>query len=146
MYEVGAKIVYGNTGVCEVMDCTTPKRPGIAKGQLYYVLKPLYQNGIIYTPVENPRVFMRPVISREEAEKLIDLIPAIRAEPYHNDRQQQISDHYRDAISSHECSDLIELVMSIYCKKQEVDASGRKLSQVDGKYMKLGEEIGRAHV
>lgn len=141
MYEVGAKIVYGSTGVCEVVDCTTPKRAGFEKGQLYYVLKPLYQNGMIYCPVDNKRVFMRPVISREKAEKLIDLIPAIRAEPYHSERQQEVSDHYRDAISSHDCADLIELVMSIYSKKQEVDANGRKLSQLDGKYMKLAEDL-----
>ena len=63
MYSVGELIVYGGTGVCEVEAVET-------KGERqFYRLRPLYQSGIISVPVDG-KVFMRPVISREEAEEL----------------------------------------------------------------------------
>lgn len=141
MYEIGDMIVYGNSGVCEVTGYTTPKLPGIDQKQQYYALRPLYQQGNIYCPVENPRVFMRPVLTREEAMRLISLIPEIEAAPCESNGLQEITEHYRSAINTHDCGDLIELVMSIYCKKQAVEAKKRKFSQLDGRYMKLAEDL-----
>jgi len=69
VFAKGTKIMYGNTGVCEVMDYATPDLPGMPRGTKYYVLRPLFQSGTIYCPVEQPKVFMRPVMSREEAEE-----------------------------------------------------------------------------
>lgn len=142
MFKIGTMVVYGNTGVCEVTDHTTPNLPGIEKGKLYYALRPLYQSGTIYCPAGEPKVFMRPVITREEAEKLIDLIPEISAEPYRGGgRLQDISEHYRNIIGTHRCGDLIEVIMSVYSKKQEAEANGRRLSQLDDRYMKLAEDL-----
>ena len=39
MFAKGTKIVYGNTGVCEVVDYATPNLPGIPRGTRYYVLR-----------------------------------------------------------------------------------------------------------
>ena len=67
MYQIGDLIVYGSTGVCRVEAVETPRhRPGEEERQ-YYLLRPLYQDGTIRIPVDT-KVFMRPVISREEAE------------------------------------------------------------------------------
>ena len=74
MFAKGTKIMYGNTGVCEVMDYATPDLPGMPRGTKYYVLRPLFQSGTIYCPVEQPKVFMRPVMSREEAERMLDAL------------------------------------------------------------------------
>ena len=63
MYQIGQYIIYGSTGVCKVESLVEKSPHG-----LYYVLKPLYESGTIYTPAEHPKVFMRPVISRDEAE------------------------------------------------------------------------------
>lgn len=95
MFAKGTKIMYGNTGVCEVMDYATPDLPGMPRGTKYYVLRPLFQSGTIYCPVEQPKVFMRPVMSREEAEELVALIPTISVEPFHTGRLQELSEHYR---------------------------------------------------
>ena len=40
MFAKGTKIMYGNTGVCEVMDYATPDLPGMPRGIKYYVLRP----------------------------------------------------------------------------------------------------------
>ena len=83
MFQTGAFIVYGNIGVCKVTGIAAPDFPDVDKSQLYYTLKPLYQNGMIYTPV-NTKVFMRPIITAGEAQRLIDMIPSIRVEAYHS--------------------------------------------------------------
>ena len=74
MYKIGQSIIYGNVGVCCVRDIAAGQEIGLEAGQ-YYVLEPRYGNGTIYTPVDTTRVFMRPVISKTEADVLIDQIP-----------------------------------------------------------------------
>lgn len=137
MFAKGTKIMYGNTGVCEVMDYATPDLPGMPRGTKYYVLRPLFQSGTIYCPVEQPKVFMRPVMSREEAEELVALIPTISVEPFHTGRLQELSEHYRSIIGTHSTTDLVEIIKSVYSKKREAEAAGRRVSQMDDRYMKL---------
>ena len=80
MYQTGDLLIYGSTGVCRVLsiDRRQDYVDGIKQDKLYYRLKPLHQGGVIYTPVDNSKVVMRPVISREEAEALIDTIPTLQ--------------------------------------------------------------------
>ena len=144
-YKPGDHIIYGNTGVCRVESIITPDSKDSKRvfdnTRCYYVLKPLYHTETIYTPTDNTKVFMRPVISKEEAERLIDLIPTIQAEAYHADSLQDLRNHYRSATESYDCSDLIELLMSIYLKKQYAEQQKRKFGEVDGKFMKQAEEM-----
>ena len=141
MYNVNDMVVYGNTGVCRVVDIGTPKFHGVDVKQCYYTLKPVFGDGVIYCPVENNRVFIRPVISKEEAEKVIEAIPSIKAEAYHNRSTQLLTEHYCEAINSHSCRELIELVMSIYQKKQSMLGQKRRLGQVDERFMKRAQAL-----
>ena len=52
MFEIGEKIVYGSTGVCEVENIAPMDFAGKGEKELYYVLHPLYQDGVIYAPVQ----------------------------------------------------------------------------------------------
>ena len=135
MYQVGECIVYGSTDVCKVTDIT--EKPNLGT---YYVLKPLYENGTIYTPAENPKVFMRRVISRKEAEHLIDTIPDVQPQPNHTKNLQELREHYRAVTNTHNCADLIGLTVSIHAKKKDQERLGRKLGQVDEKFMKQAED------
>ena len=103
MFQAGDLVVYGTTGVCRVESIDRPNMTGADRHKEYYRLKPLYQDGFIYTPVDNPKVFIRPVVSREEAERLIDLIPSIRAEAYRAPTLQALAQHYQTVVHSHSC-------------------------------------------
>ena len=72
MYNIDDLIMYGTTGVCKVSDIRKSDFAGGDEDRLYYVLEPLYQSGVIYAPVDNQKVFMRAVISEDEAKDLID--------------------------------------------------------------------------
>nr|WP_326184663.1 CarD family transcriptional regulator [uncultured Oscillibacter sp.] len=141
MFQPGELVVYGTTGVCRVESITRPNLTGADRNKQYYLLKPLQQDGVIYTPVENQKVPIRPVISGAEAEALIDLIPTMRAEACRAPTLQALAQHYQDVVRSHDCRDLIELMMSIYAKRQQVESQKRRLGMVDERYMKQAERL-----
>ena len=141
MYQMGDLILYGGTGVCRVTDIVTKKPSRTEPEKQDYVLTPLYQAGTITTPVENGKVFTRPVISRDEAMSLIDRIPTIQAEAYHNQNLQQLENHYKAKLESHDCMDLLCLTMSAYRKKQERERAKLKFGAVDRRYMERAENL-----
>lgn len=141
MYQIGDLILYSSTGVCEVTDIKTLEVAGAEQDRLYYILRPLYQECIISTPVEQSKVFMRPIISRQEAERLIDRIPSIRAKAYHSRVLHQLAEHYEASFKSHDCAALIELTMSIYEKKQGLLQQKRKCSVLDDRFLKRAEDL-----
>ena len=109
MYQVGDLIVYGGTGVCRVME-VGPQ----TGGRLYYTLEPVYGSCRIFTPAENPKVLMRPIVTRQEAERLIDEIPAIQPEAYYNKVLRELTEHYDTILKTYNCGELLKLTMSIY--------------------------------
>ncbi len=139
MYQPGDKIIYGSTGVCEVVEITTPDFEK-DKSRQYYALSPVYQDGTIYTPVDT-KVYMRPVISKDAANDLIDKIPTKQAEAYHNKALRELEEHYNTYLKSHDCEDLIDLVMSIYTKKMDLISQHRKFGAVDERFMKRAEDL-----
>lgn len=141
MYQQGDLILYGRTGVCRVEDITDVRERGASEVQKYYVLRPLYQSCNITTPVENGRVFTRPIISREEAEQVIGAIPEITPEPYHNRNLNQLREYYRSCMETYNCLDLIKMTMSLYAKKREAEEQKRKFGAVDERFMKEAEEL-----
>lgn len=79
MFQAGDFIVYGSTGVCLVEKVGPVEIPGVSKDKLFYTLSPCYESkSKIFTPVDNQKVVMRPVLSREQALQLIDGIKEIR--------------------------------------------------------------------
>jgi len=141
LYQVGELILYGGTGVCRVTEIVAKRFSRTEPEKLYYVLRPLYSSGTITTPVENGKVFTRPVISRDEAIALIDTIPSINAEAYHNSNLQQLESHYRNELESHDCRDLLRLTMSTYQKKVEREKAKLKFGAVDRRYMERAENL-----
>ena len=134
MFEVGDMIVYGRTGVCRVAGIEE------SRGQKYYALTPLYQSCSILTPVEG-KVFMRPVISRAEAEALIDTLPHLEAQPCEGKAMRELTEHYQSSIDSHDCKTLATMTKSIYTKKRLAEREKRKFGAVDERFMKEGEAL-----
>ena len=141
MFQPGELLVSGTTGVSRVEGVATPNLTRAEWGRQYYLLKPLYQDGVIYAPVDSQKVPIRPVISRQEAEDLIDLIPSIQAEACHAPTLQALAQHYQSAVCSHDCRELLELMMSIYAKQRQAEAQKRRLGMVDERYMKQAERL-----
>lgn len=141
MYQKGDCIIYGNTGVCRVTDVGVPQGLPEAGGErLYYTLSPVYGNGTIYIPVDSP-VFMRPVISREEALDLIDRIPAIKEDTFESRDQRTMAEHYSASLKTHACEDLVQLIKTLYMRSKTLADKGKKPGKTDIQYRKRAEEL-----
>ena len=141
MYQVGEWIFYGNVGACQVTEVSKRVIPGIDGERWYYTLLPYEDSCSISTPAETGKIFMRPLITREEAIALIDDIPNIQAEAYYNTVLRQLSEHYDKALKTHDCLTLIRMTMSIHMKRTEAILQKKKLGAVDEKFMKRAEDL-----
>ena len=141
MYQIGDWIFYGNIGACQVREVSRRVIPGMDGEHWYYTLMPLDDTCSISAPADSGKIFMRPLISRAEAEALIDRIPHIQAEAYYNSVLRQLSEHYEQELNTHDCLHLIEMTMSIHRKREEVLQQKRKLGAVDEKFMKRAENL-----
>ncbi|MBW7572392.1 CarD family transcriptional regulator [Caproiciproducens faecalis] len=140
MYQIGEWIVYGNDGVCKVEAVGILDIPGVNKGKVYYTLCPAFRNGKIFTPVDT-NVFMRPVITFDKVQELISLVPFIGENVYNNPNKKLLEDHYQEFFQTHDCSDLIKIIKSVYTKKVDAADQGKKLGQMDERFMKRAEDL-----
>lgn len=141
MYKVEDWIIYGNTGACQVMSVGRPEGRGVLEaGKEYYELSPMLDSSTIFAPVDT-KVFIRPVISREEAEALIDGIPEIGQTPFCNSSPRLLTEHYKEALQSHNCEDLLRLIKGAYEKTQACVRNGKRPGQIDQRYKKRAEEL-----
>ena len=141
MFQPGELLVYGTTGVCRVEGVATPNLTRAEWGRQYYLLKPLYQDGVIYTPLDSGERMMRPVMSAEDARALIAQIPTIRPEAFRERTLQLLSQRYQTLLQSGNGRDLLELTMSVYQKRRQAEKQNRRLGMVDEKYGRQAERL-----
>lgn len=138
MFEVGEYIVYGVKGVCRIEDITHIDISGADKERLYYVLSPVGGgNGKIYAPTDNKKVTMRKVITREEADRLIEELPQIELLWVPDDKQREAK--YKEALSTCDYRAWVSIVKTLYLRKQERVAAGKKITALDERYMRTAE-------
>lgn len=141
MFQKGDYLVYGTLGVCRVRELTTRKFEGLDAAYLYYVLEPLYQDGVLYIPAENPNIPLRPVISAAEANSLIDALPQQKGQAFHSSSTQELTAHYEEAMRTHNCKELFQMVNSLYEKKQGLTLQKKKFGRVDEHFMRRAEDF-----
>jgi len=140
MYQINELVVFGNNGVCKIESIGVPNISGIVKDKQYYTLTSIFSKGsIIYTPVENSKVSMRKIITIEEAQELMDNIQSIPIMIVESEKY--LDEKYRSAISSQKCEDLLQIIKTVYIKQQQKESEGKKLGQVDERYMKQAEDM-----
>lgn len=138
MFDKDEFIVYGRNGVCLVEDIKPMDIDGIGSERLYYVLRPVNSQGsTIFTPVDNQKVPMRKIITKEEALDLIEKIPEIGVLKISNEKMCE--EQYKAAMQSCDCSDMVRVLKTIYLKKQKRIAAGKKITSTDEKYFHMAE-------
>ena len=97
MFEVNDYVFYGASGICRVDEVTTEPFEGALPGVLYYVLHTLSEpKQIIWNPVANEKVYMRYVMTHEEAERFFALLPTLPV--LKGDSAKQLRDAYITSI------------------------------------------------
>ncbi|MBQ9118500.1 MAG: CarD family transcriptional regulator [Lachnospiraceae bacterium] len=139
MYEKGEYVVYGQNGICQVQDITEMQMPGAEHSRTYYVLIPETNNGnTIYIPVDNERLVIRRVLSKAEAERLREEL--IGLEPLQISGEKAREPEYKAALRSCDCRQWAQLIKTLYLRKQERVAQGKKMTSTDERYLKQTED------
>lgn len=139
MFKIDDYIMYGMTGVCKVVDITSEKFINNEQRK-YYVLSPIYSNNtIIKTPVDNDKVSMRKIVSKNKVDSLINDLPNM--ETLWIDDEKIRSVQFKSILKSGKCEELIKLIRSIYFNKEYIKSNGKKLHQADDNIMKEAERL-----
>ena len=140
MFEPGSLVVSGNSGICRVEGVSLKKQLDGVGEAMYYTLTPLFGSGRVYTPVDT-KVFMRPVITAEEAGDLIRRMPQIEPGCCAGTDQRSLAEHYRGLLHTYQCESLVKIIKAVYLKGQAAAAKGKKLGKTDQQFMKRAEEL-----
>ena len=110
MYSVGDKIIYNESGVCTI-EQIAPLEVS-SDGRLYYHLQPLVGSGKYFSPIDSS-AFMRPVMSREEAEALITQIPDIQPAVCTDTRFNHVDAFYKELFKKHSPEALVSIIKGL---------------------------------
>ena len=135
MFNIGDLIVYGNNGVYAVTEyCKSPVDKNDTR--TFYLLTPLYESAsnIIITPVNNDRVTMRTLISKDEAYGIIDKIPYISELTVECERNRR--DRYKEALTSGDLEEYVSIIKSVHTRRENVKKCKKRLSETDAEYEK----------
>lgn len=141
MFEAGDMLVYGTSGVYQVQE-VGPLRHirGADPDKLYYKLTAVRGGEVTYVPVEG-KVFMRPVISGEQAEELLAGAGEIRETGCANRDPRVLREYYQNMIASHSCVELLRLIKSVNAKGQRAAQQGKRLGRTDQDFKKRAETM-----
>ena len=112
MFAVGEKIIYCENGVCTVVKIAPLDMSGASQDKLYYHLAPYVGSGTYFAPVDSG-AFMRPVMSREQAEALIDSIPGIEPAICSDNRFNHVDAFYKELFKKHSCEALVSIIKGL---------------------------------
>lgn len=139
MFQIGQFIVYGGSGVCKVVDIGQVDISGMAKDRTYYTLEPCYTKGSrILTPTDNKKTVMRSLLTKQEADDLIDHVSEIETLWVADERKREAE--YKSVIATCDCYELIRVIKTIYMRREKRIAAGKKVTVSDEKYFKLAED------
>ena len=140
MFKIGDYIMYSLTGVCKVIGIVKEKYFDSDEKD-YYVLEPVYATTktVIKIPVDNKKVFMRPIISEDDIKDLIDKIPL--EEDIWIDDERERNHQFKLMVHSGDCKQWSTLIKSIFLKKEQKKKEGKKITQEDERLMKSAEKL-----
>lgn len=138
MFNVDDTVMYGNAGVCKIIDIRSEDLSG--EDVLYYILRPESdKKSIIYCPVNKQNNKIRKLLSSDEIYKLIDAMPEVETSWIENDQARK--EHFNEIIIRGDHSELIKLIKTLYYNQQEKLKSGKKFHVTDERIMKRAESI-----
>ncbi len=139
MFSVGDYVVYGSNGVCKVTEVGPMDLPGVSKDKLYYTMTPCYiRDSSLYTPIDNNRVVIRPVMTKDEAESFVDSIKDIDGITIKEEKRRELE--YKEAILSCDPEVLVGIIKTIYERMNARIAEGKKVTSSDSKYFHIAED------
>ena len=120
MYAIGEYLVHPGQGVCRVEDVTQG-------AQAVYQLLPVGKRHPVHIsfPVANEGR-LRPILSRDEAQRLIDEYPTIQVEEYRARNNSLEEEHYKAEMREGTCRDSVRIVKTFRARMADLSSRNKK--------------------
>ncbi len=133
MFNIGDLLFYGTNGVCRVSEiCSSPFDSNDARQ--FYKLTPIAENSslVIYTPVDNTQIIMRPLISKEEAEALVARIPYIEKVSVAIEKHRK--ENYRETIREGNPEGYVKIIKTVRARREYFKRTRRRVPDLDNDF------------
>ena len=135
MFEIGEKIVYGSEGVFIVSEyaCSPIDKND---GRSFYILKPAHgpEGNLIFTPVDNDKVRMRAIMTREEALAFLETVSEIGIVTVEKEKSRR--ERYRETMANAGCREYVSIIKTVRQRRKEFLRMKKRLSEADTEYEK----------
>ncbi len=139
MFAIGDYVIYGTSGVCQVEAISPMAVPGTKEKRLYYTMKPCYiRASSIFTPVDNEKVVMRPVMTKDEALQLLERLEDVPGIEIREEKKREVE--YKAAVLKCDPDILVGLLKTIHGRMVERTKEGKKVTSSDMKYFHIAED------
>lgn len=139
MFQVGEYVVNANNGVCRVEEVVQMSMPGGRGVKECYVIVPLGDcTAKTYIPVENKKRQIRAVMTRSEAQELMDTFMDIEETWIESDKLREKT--YKEAIFSSDPRRLVSILRTMYVRGEMRRAEGKKVTTIDERYFRIAEK------
>lgn len=134
MNKVNDYVVY-KKDVCKVKEIRENK----LNGSSYYVLVPVFDESLIIdVPVDNKMGYLRDLLSKKQADNLIDNI--VNIEPLENIDSKYIENTYKELFHNGTHEDLIKIIKTTYLRNEDRLKNKKKISEKDSDYFNQAEK------
>ena len=140
MFKIGEHIIYGTNGICRVADvCPSPYDK--TDTRTFYLLIPVNNpmSSTIYTPVDNERVPMRRLMTREQIECLVAAMPEIELLQVPVEKQRR--EIYRAAIHQLRPEGYVSVIKTVNRRRRELAAAHKHFPVTDLEYGRLARQL-----
>ena len=140
MSRLGETVLYGTEGVCKVAEICKMKVG--SKREEYYVLKPIHREGAtVFVPVANEALLakMRPVLSKEEIDALIDSVNG-EAFVWIEDHAERKTEFQRILVGG-DRRELLGMIRCLYLRRQQLTETGKRLRTNDDQMLRDAEKL-----
>lgn len=135
MFAIGEYVYYASEGVCRVADiCHAPLR-GMPEDRLYYVLHPFRNNGgVLYVPTDSDGVFLRRLLTTEEANRLLNEIPTMEA--FEEPDAKALRLRYTEAMHTHAPAEWVRVIKTVRARINRLRGASRtqRISETERSY------------
>ncbi len=121
MFKINDYIFYGSGGICRVENICEEPFEGAPKGVCYYVLHTLSEpKQVIWNPVQNDKVLMRPVMTKSDCDALLSSLSSLS--PFVGDSAKVLREQYINAIKSGHPSSWGRILVTVKARERAAEA------------------------
>ncbi len=140
--QIDEYVVYKTAGVCQVLAKESQSPDGQTE-ILYYKIKPLNDtNSTYYIPVAAAEEKLRRLLTKEQVLELIDcMADSEEKEIVWSDNRRERKEMYSQIMRGGDQHALVQMISTLYFRKQSSEASGKRFSSMDENAMKNAETL-----